>query len=63
MLDISANDYTVYIHGIPKEIEAKNENYKEDLLEFFSKNTLEEEVIYRFNKKFLIRNKVPLSYL
>ncbi|EWS72684.1 kinase domain protein (macronuclear) [Tetrahymena thermophila SB210] len=39
--DISANDYTIMIKNVPKDFEAINDDYDDDIKEFFRVNSLE----------------------
>ncbi|KAL4489888.1 hypothetical protein ABPG72_010787 [Tetrahymena utriculariae] len=39
--DISANDYTIMIKNVPKDFEAINDDYDDDIKEFFRINSLE----------------------
>ncbi|EAS02382.2 phage head-tail family protein, putative (macronuclear) [Tetrahymena thermophila SB210] len=41
--DIAANDYTIMIKNIPKDFDAINDDYDDDIKEFFEKNSLQEK--------------------
>ncbi|KAL4484377.1 hypothetical protein ABPG74_019554 [Tetrahymena malaccensis] len=41
--DIAANDYTIMIKNIPLEFDAVNDDYDDDIKEFFEKNSLKEK--------------------
>lgn len=45
VLDISAMDYTIMLKGIPLEFDAINNDYDDDIKDFFEKNTKEGDTI------------------